>query len=127
MTSARWNGKSPQAVQSGVSSGVIDKDYDLEKRSSVSDIARAHKSRSEGKDISKQRGKQPGKLRNAGKLSKLPDMPIDIMYDVSYSLMRFVSIASDGRCAMTHRTFSDILFCPPDGSATNVVDDQGPS
>jgi len=85
--------KSPQTVR-GVSSGDISKDYDLEKWSSASLPApRGPKSRASGITTSKQKGKQPGKRRDAGKLSRLPDMPLDVMYDVSY---RIVSVASGG-------------------------------
>ena len=66
--------------------------YNLGKHSSGS-LLWGPKSRALGNTTSKQKGGQPRKHRDAGKLSRLPDMPLDIMYDVS---CRIVSVACLG-------------------------------
>jgi hypothetical protein len=86
MVSARRNTKPPQITQGGVSSGGSGGDYGLEKEGSGSVIARRTKSRASGKASSKQKGKQPEGRRNTGKLSKLPDMPLDVLYEVGYGI-----------------------------------------
>jgi len=50
----------------------------------------------------------------------LPDMPFDVLYDVS---RRTISTANDPG-ALTYSMPTDILSRPPDGSAANVVDQQ---
>ena len=81
--------KSPQTVR-GITSGDIGKDDDPEKRGLPSFPTRGPKPGASGKTTSKRKGKR----RDVGKLSRLPDMPLDIIYDVSY---RIVSIANDGK------------------------------
>ena len=48
---------------------------------------RSGKPRAPGKVTSKQKGKRREGRRNAGKLSKLPDMPLDILYEVSHRII----------------------------------------
>ena len=67
------------------SPGDSGEDYCSEEGSG-SVAVRGPKSRTSRKATPKQKGKQPGKRRRAGKLSKLPDMPLDILYEVSYGI-----------------------------------------
>lgn len=59
-----------------------------------------------------------GIVRDAGKLSKLPDMPLDILYEVSYNPVSANSIDGD--------TFdvTDFLSCPSNGPTAGVMDQQ---
>lgn len=96
MKLVKLNIKVPQTVR-GVSSGDrASRGYDLEKwQAAPFPAPRGPKSRASESITSKQKGKQPGKRRDAGNLSRLPDMPLDVMYDVSY---RIVSIAGGPAC-----------------------------
>lgn len=58
------------------------------------------------KVASKQKGKQPKKNRNTAKLSKLPDMPLDILYDVSYRINSFVDDGIDNDATRRLQIFS---------------------
>lgn len=84
---------SRQVVQEAVPSSDSGEDYDPEKEPSCSVVTRGSKSRTARKATVKEKGKQPEKRRNAGKLSRLPDMPLDVLYEVSY---RPKFIADDG-------------------------------
>ena len=86
MASVRRSIRSSQAVQGGV-------DYDPEKQGSGSVKPRPEgpKSKTPGTE---QEGKQSRKNPSAGALSVLPDMPLDVLYDVS---CRIVSIADEKR------------------------------
>jgi len=90
MASARWS--SSRTAKGSVSSDDISKDDDLEEQGSAFITARGPKSRTSENATLKQKVKRSGKRRDAGKLSKLPDMPLDVLYDVSYII---VSIADD--------------------------------
>jgi hypothetical protein len=68
-----------------VTPGDSGEDYCSEEGSG-SIAVRGPKSRTSRKATSKKEGKQPVKRRRAGKLSKLPDMPLDILYEVSYGI-----------------------------------------
>ena len=71
-----------QVVQENVSCDGSGEDYDHKGLGSSSVAAQRLESRASKKAVSKQKGKQPEKRRIAGKLSKLPDMPLDILYEV---------------------------------------------
>ena len=72
-----------------------------EKESTSSVTVREPKSRASRKAATKRKGKQPDKRRGEGDLSKLPDMPLDIMYEVS---LRISPVTSDG-------IYDDVLRC----------------
>ena len=93
MVSAWWNAKSPQIAQGDVSPGGSGKYYDPERDGSGSVTAQGPKSGASRKVTSRQKGKQSEKRRDVGMLSKLPDMPLDILYEVS---SRIIS-TTDGR------------------------------
>ena len=118
MLSARRNTKVHRTVQEDVSCGDSNKDCDPDEECSRPVTERGSKPRASKKVASKQKGKQPEKRRNAGKLSKLPDIPLDILYEVGRG-----SILSPRpvTCIMMHSVFVDILSCPPGGSLADVV------
>ena len=93
MASAWWDTKSPQIAQGVVSSGDSGKCWDPEEGGSGSVPARGPKSGASRRVASRQKGKQPEKRRNVGMLSKLPDMPLDIVYEVSSGIIPI----TDGR------------------------------
>lgn len=65
-----------------------------EKEATGSVMAHGHKPEALGKVASKRKGKQPKKHRDEGGLSKLPDMPLDILYEVRPGVN---SVTDDGR------------------------------
>ena len=71
-------------VREDVSCGDSDEDYDPDEKRSRPATERGSKSRASKKVASKQKGKRPEKRRKAVKLSKLPDMPLDILYEVGH-------------------------------------------
>ena len=77
-------------VREDLPSGDSGEDYDPEEKGSGHSMAQ--KPRTSAKATSKQKGKQRGGRRNVGKLSKLPDMPLDILYEVSH---RIISVTDD--------------------------------
>ena len=81
-----WSPKLPQIVQGGASSGGSGKYYSPEKGGSGSVTARGLKSGTWRKVASRQKEKQPEKRHN-GMLSKLPDMPLDVLYEVSFRII----------------------------------------
>ena len=83
MVSTRQSTKRRQTVREGAHLGDSGEDYDPGDESSGLPKARRPKPRASGKGTSEQKGKQRGGRRNAGRLSKLPDMPLDILYEVS--------------------------------------------
>jgi len=74
--------------------------------------ARGPKSIAPIKATPKKKGKQPEKCRNAGKLSRLPDMPSDVLYEVGH---RTGYITHDGIPQLMHSAFTDILSRSPGG------------
>lgn len=120
MRLAKLSTKFPQTVR-GVTSGDIGKDEDPEKRGSAAFSARGPKFRVSGNTASKKKWKHPGTRRDAGRLSRLPDMPLDVMYDVSY---RIASIAGGG----VYDNLMDLYrysLLSPDGFTPNIVGQQG--
>ena len=108
MASARRNATLPQIPQGGVFSGDSGKAHDPETKSSGSATSRGPKSRASRKAASKQKGKQPNKRRrNIGKLSKLPGMPLDVLYEVSH---RIISDPDDGVCDNVFGIYRCSLF-----------------
>ena len=87
MASAWWNAKSPQIAQGDVSPGGSGKYYDPERDGSGSITAQGPKSGASRKVTSRQKGKQSEKRRDVGMLSKLPDMPLDILYEASHRII----------------------------------------
>ena len=100
MTPAWWSPKLPQIAHGGTSSGGSGKHYGPEKDGSGSVTAQGLKSGTWRKAASRQKEKQPEKRCNAGMLSKLPDMPLDVLYEVSF---RIISV--------TTSTIYDDAFC----------------
>jgi hypothetical protein len=119
MASAQRVTKPPQTVRGGIPSDGSDGDCNPEKESSGPVTARRPKSRASRKSSSKQNGEQPKNRHDGGKLSKLPGMPLDVLHDVS---CRVDPVTNSG---MMHLAFSDIFFCPSDGSTENFVGQQG--
>ena len=72
-------------VREDLPSGDSGEDYDPEEKGSGHSMAQ--KPRTSAKATSKQKGKQRGGRRNVGKLSKLPDMPLDILYEASHRII----------------------------------------
>lgn len=60
------------------------------------------------------KGKQQGKRPKKAKLSMLPEMPVDILYEVRGSLLHHGIINA--------KTFPDILSRPPKGSNAHFLD-----
>lgn len=87
MLSVQQKKKLRQTTHGDVSYDDSDEDYDPEEGGSRSVTEKGSESSTKAsrKTASKRKGKQPEKRRNAGKLSKLPDMPLDILYEVSYT------------------------------------------
>ena len=86
MVSAERCARSPRITQGDGSSGGNGEHYgpersDEEATSSVT--APGPKPKASRKVASKRKEKQPKKLRDEGELSKLPSMPLDILYEVS--------------------------------------------
>jgi len=79
--------KSRRIVQGDPPPGDGGDGYEPEKVGSGSTTIQGPKS---GEATSKQKGKQPEKRRKAGKLSKLPDMPLDVLYEVSYGIKSII-------------------------------------
>ena len=75
--------QSHQIFREDVPSDDSDGDYGPEE-GSRSVATQGRKSQTLKTGTSKRKGKQPGKRGNAGKLSRLFNMPLDIMYDVSH-------------------------------------------
>jgi hypothetical protein len=74
--------KSHRIFREDVSSGDSGEDYDSEE--GLGSVTRGGRESGASRIVtSKQKGKQPEKRRNAGKLSKLPGMPLDVLYEVS--------------------------------------------
>jgi len=85
MVSTRQGTKSCQIVQDDPS-GDNGEDYGPEEEGSGSIMTQESKSKASGKAVSKQKGKQPERRRGTGRLSKLPDMPLDVLYEVRRTL-----------------------------------------
>jgi len=113
MVSTRRGTKSREVIQEVVSSGDCGEDYERSGPAS----SRSPKSKPSIKPISKQKGKQPGGRRNVGKLSRLPIIPLDVLYEVIYGLI----YVADGTPA---DVFADIPPCPSSGFTTDVMDQQ---
>ena len=86
--------KSPRIARGVVPSSERSRSHDPDKEGSGSVTTQGSRSRDPRKATLKRKWKQPEKLRNAGKLSKLPDMPLDVLYEVSY---RTIPATDDGR------------------------------
>ena len=117
MPPARQNTKSRQIAQDDAFRGDGE-DYDLEEGGSCSVTKRGSKSKAPRKVASKWKGKQSEKHNNVGKLSKLPDMPLDILYEVSYR-----TSSETEECLLTtiHSAFTDVLSSSPKGSSADVA------
>jgi len=107
-----------QIAQDDVSRGDGDEDCDSEEGGSrpvtkIGPIPKVPR-----KAASEWKGKQPEKYRDAGKLSKLPDMPLDILYDVSY---RTNATTEESLLTTIHPVFADILSCSPEGSTADIA------
>ena len=89
MVPAGRSATSRQVIREGVPLDNNSENYNPEGEGSDPSMTRRPTPR-EG--TSKQKGKQRGGRRNTGKLSKLPDMPLDILYEVSY---RTISVTDD--------------------------------
>ena len=83
MVSAPRTAKSCDMVQGDVSSDNSGKDYDPEKEGSDSVTDDGPKARASGTATWRGKGKRPGKRRSKGELSMLPEMPLDILCEVS--------------------------------------------
>lgn len=119
MVSTRRSTKSRELIQEDVSSGDIREDYDPGECSGPAS-SRSSKSKASINSISKQNGKQPRGRRSAGRLPKLPVVPLDILYEVIYGLIHIADeIPAD--------VFTDILSCPSSGSITDILDQQSRS
>jgi len=118
MLPTRQSTRLRQIAQENVSRGDEDEDYDSEEERSRPVTKRGPKPKAPRKVASKWKGKQPEKRRNAGKLSKLPDMPLDILHEVSY---RTNSVAEHGLLITIRSAFADILSCLPEGSTADVA------
>jgi len=81
--------RSVKACQNGVPLSDNGADYRPEEGGSGPVTARALRleSRTLRKATLTQKGKQPKRRRNKGKLSKLLDMPLDVLYEVSYRVV----------------------------------------
>ena len=112
MASAWWNTKSLQIAQGDVYSGGGGKHYNPEKEGSGSVTAQGPKSGTSRKVASRRKGKQSEKGRNVGMLSKLPDMPLDILYEVS---SRIISVTngriSDDASGRYSLLFTRWIYC----------------
>jgi len=113
--------KSRQVVQEDTSASDSGEDYHPEEDGPDSVVARGPKSRASTRTTSKQKGKQHQKRRNAGKLSRLPDMPLDILYEVSH---RTKYIIYDGVPEPMDLMFADILPRSSGGPTADVVGQQ---
>ena len=91
MIPTRGNTEPPQAVQGCVSCDDTE-GYDFKEESGSSTTCQRPKTRAPRDLTSNEKEKQPERRRNAGKLSRLPDMPLDILYEVCH---RTCSIALD--------------------------------
>lgn len=94
MVSTQQSTESYQVVGEGGPPGDSGEDYDPEESSGPL-AARRPKPRLSGKGAPKQKGKQCGGRRYVGRLSRLPDMPLDILYEV-----RIISVTD-------HRVYDD--------------------
>jgi len=124
MVSAEHCTKLPGITQGDDSSGDSGEHYGPEKaeeEATGSVMPRRPKPKVSRKVASKGKGRQLEKRHDEGELSKLPDMPLDVLYQVS---PRINSIPMTG-CLMISLAFADIRFRPPDGSTAGVVDQQG--
>ena len=63
------------------------------------------------------KGKQQDKRRKKAKLSMLPGMPIDILYEVRESLLHLALVEA--------RASPDIFPCPPEGPTVHLLDGKG--
>ena len=76
------------------------------------------KSRALKTSISKKSGNQSGECHNAGELSRLPDLPLDVLYEVRHGI---ISVTDNGVDRDDSLAFTDILPRLPDGSVAHVV------
>ena len=121
MLPARPRSKSCQTFREGVPSDNGDEDYGP-KDASHSVATRGRKSTAPTTATLKRKGKQPGKRRNAGKLSKLPNMPLDILYDVSHKVDSFTDDRIDNH---PFNGDADTLSRSPVGPTTDIASQQG--
>lgn len=92
MIPTRENTEPPQTVQEGVFCDDTE-GYGYTEDSGSTTACQRPKPRAPTRDLtSNEKEKQPERRRNAGKLSRLPDMPLDILYEVCH---RTDSIALD--------------------------------
>ena len=92
MSLAQRSATSSQIAQGGGFSGGSGECYDSEGEGSVT--KREARSKVSRKPTSKQKGKQTAKHREAGKLSKLPDMPLDVLYEVKDRILSSLTTGS---------------------------------
>ena len=121
MVSAQRNTKSPQIFQEDVSSSDSDEDYHSAE-DSRSVMTGGNKSRTSRTTTSKQKGKQPQKRRYAGKLSKLLDMPLDVLYEVSHRTDSFTEDGIDNPALHRYSlSFARRTYCGCRGPARPFV------
>ena len=112
MVSTRRSARLRQAIQEGARSNDGGEDCDTREEGPDPTTGQGRKSGALRKVTPKQNGKQRGKRRNAGNLSLLPDMPLDILREVSAWT---ISVTDDG---YTHGGASGVqilsLVCPVD-------------
>lgn len=110
MVSTRRSKKPRQATEEGAPSGDSGKDSDPDER-----LGPVSPHRPESKVLMKarQKGKRPEKRRNAH--SNSPDVPLDVMYEVIYGLIRIGGgIHTDA--------LIDIPSGPSGGSTADIMD-----
>jgi len=82
MDSVQRSTKPPDIAQD-LPFGISGEDHGPEERSSSSITARGQKTTASRKVTSRGGGEQPEECRNVGELSRLPDIPLDILYEVT--------------------------------------------
>lgn len=94
MPLAQRSATSSQIAQGGGSSGGSGECYDSEGEGEGSVTKREARSKVSRKPTSKQKGKETAKHREAGKLSKLPDIPLDVLYEVKDRILPSLTTGS---------------------------------
>jgi len=119
MVSAQRSSKRLRTARNGRSSGGGSGDQEPGPEASglSSGKTRGPKSGASGAAAPKENGKQPWRHNDVGELSKLLEMPLDVLYEVSPGI---VSVADDG--IKIHFAFADIISCPSVGSTADVMD-----
>ena len=113
MVSTRQAGKTRKVVEEG--SHPIDTGEEYEEPTPEFDETRSTKRARTAKTTAK--GEQEEKRRKKTKLSMLPEMPVDILYEVRRCLLR--------RALPDTSTPTDILSRPPKGPDAYLLDGEG--